>query len=277
MHPSEFIARCTVRIQSIKNDGKPSGGTGFFFAFNQTDTGYVPVIITNKHVVSDISEMIIFISIRDLNSKTTTESVPITIEKPESRFIFHPDSRVDIAALPIADLIFQMKRAEKELILYHFGMNDIPSDEEFNKFLFIEDVISSGYPNGIFDEVNNMPVIRRGITATHPGLNWKGQDKFLIDMAIFPGASGSPVFIYNPSGFTDSEGNINIGGVRIKLIGIVYAVLMHDLKGKIEVSDIPAAMDYETRMKTPNNIGVVYNSKLLKWFEAFFRNKTEEK
>jgi hypothetical protein len=29
-----------------------------------------------------------------------------------------------------------------------------------------------GYPNGIWDAKNNLPVIRKGITATHANIPW---------------------------------------------------------------------------------------------------------
>ena len=52
-----------------------------------------------------------------------------------------------------------------------------------------------GYPDGIWDSVNNLPVIRKGITATHPHISWNGKTEFLTDIASFPGSSGSPYFL----------------------------------------------------------------------------------
>jgi len=55
-----------------------------------------------------------------------------------------------------------------------------------------------GYPNGLWDHVNNLPLIRRGITASHPGVDYQiegqnGPGVTVIDMACFPDSSGSPV------------------------------------------------------------------------------------
>lgn len=50
-----------------------------------------------------------------------------------------------------------------------------------------------GYPDGIWDEFNNQPIVRRGITATHPKNDFNGKGEFLIDAVCFPGSSGSPV------------------------------------------------------------------------------------
>ena len=70
----------------------------------------------------------------------------------------------------------------------------------------IEDIIFIGYPNGIWDSVNNMPILRKGSTATHPCLNYNGKKEFMIDAACFPGSSGSPVLIFNENGYKDKKG-----------------------------------------------------------------------
>jgi len=68
-----------------------------------------------------------------------------------------------------------------------------------------------GYPVGIWDSANNMPVIRRGITATHPGKDYEGKSEFMIDAACFPGSSGSPVFLFNLGSYPQKAGGIVIG------------------------------------------------------------------
>ncbi len=64
-----------------------------------------------------------------------------------------------------------------------------------------------GYPSGIFDPKNSYPILRSGIIATDPHIDFefnpqlqekygfpvKGIKGFLIDAAIFPGSSGSLV------------------------------------------------------------------------------------
>ena len=52
-----------------------------------------------------------------------------------------------------------------------------------------------GYPIGLIDEYNNKPIVRKGITATTYNIDYNGKKEFLIDIACFPGSSGSPIFI----------------------------------------------------------------------------------
>src|SRR5690606_27633581 len=50
-----------------------------------------------------------------------------------------------------------------------------------------------GYPTGLWDDVNNYPLLRKGSVATHPHIDFKGKKEFLIDIPLYPGSSGSPV------------------------------------------------------------------------------------
>lgn len=77
-------------------------------------------------------------------------------------------------------------------------LSDIPSKEEIvNTISRIEDITVVGYPDGIWDSYNNMPIVRKGITATSLQLDFNNEPKFLIDAAIYGGSSGSPVYIFN--------------------------------------------------------------------------------
>jgi hypothetical protein len=80
-----------------------------------------------------------------------------------------------------------------------------------------------GCPRGIYDAANNFPIVRRGITATSIGRDYSGRPEFMVDMACFPGSSGSPVFI-NQLGFVDRNTNAYmVDGRRFFFVGILYS------------------------------------------------------
>jgi hypothetical protein len=129
-----------------------------------------------------------------------------------------------------------------------------------------------GYPNGISDAVNNVPVCRRGITATPAYLNFEERTEFLIDAAIYPGSSGSPVFIFNQSGWTDRSGQTLMGGLRIMLVGIVYATAQHSVEGELKI--VPAPTDRTMAIsKIPNNIGVCIKASRILDFEPILTQR----
>ena len=105
-----------------------------------------------------------------------------------------------------------------------------------------------GYPNGLWDQKNNRPIARKGITATHPGINYNGKQEFLIDVACFPGSSGSPVLLYNPCNYIDRMDNC-FSKPRVKFLGILRAGPVHIIRPLKDIT-----------IKMPNNLGMVINS-----------------
>jgi hypothetical protein len=66
-----------------------------------------------------------------------------------------------------------------------------------------------GYPKGFWDRVNNLPVVRKGITATPIYIDYNGKKEFLLDIPIFSGSSGSPIVLFNEGSYsTKKEGLI---------------------------------------------------------------------
>ena len=145
--------------------------------------------------------------------------------------------------------------------------------------ILMEEITMVGYPNGIWDQVNNMPIFRRGITATHPNLDWNGKSEFLIDAACFPGSSGSPVFLYNQIGYATKSKGMTIGPSRVKLLGILYAGPQHTASGEIKIVAVPTQNVPVAFTSIPNNLGIVIKAVNLEAFEDIFQKilETERK
>jgi len=88
----------------------------------------------------------------------------------------------------------------------------------------LEEVTFIGYPNGIYDSANKNALIRKGITSTPVWNNYLGKPNFLIDASVFPGSSGSPVFIFNQGSYP-SSGGITIGS-RLLFVGVLESTLL---------------------------------------------------
>ncbi len=114
-----------------------------------------------------------------------------------------------------------------------------------------------GYPNGLWDEVHNKPIFRKGITASHLKFDYNGKKEFLIDAACFPGSSGSPVFLLYEGAFNDRNGEL-YGGTKFNLLGTLYAGPQHTAKGEIMIKPINQLPTIMTSI--PNNLGFVIKS-----------------
>lgn len=273
MTASELVLLCTIRIETIVPNGI-STGTGFFFSFLENDkTGqYVPTIVTNKHVIKNAIIGKLRFSLKDRDGKPLLgEFYDLVLDNFESRWIKHPDSSVDLCILPIANIHEEIEKSQKSLYYSMFTVKEIPTSGEISKdFSKIEDITIIGYPDGIWDAYNNMPIVRKGITATALQTDFNNQPEFLVDAAIYGGSSGSPVLVLNQGSYSLPDGRL-IAGNRVKLVGIIYAVAQHTVNGEIKIVEAPVAKTSVAITQIPNNLGVAIHARKLKEFEGILR------
>lgn len=267
---SERLAHSTVRMECDTPDGRGTG-TGFFFRCLNEGSRFVPVIVTNKHVVAAATIGRFHLTLADAEGDPRIGS-HIRIELPDfqRRWIDHPDPTVDLCVMPIQPLIEEAYAAGHRFFYTSLDGSLIPSADELADLGALEDVIMIGYPNGIWDASNNMPIIRRGVSATHPNLDYEGRREFMIDAACFPGSSGSPVFLYN-NGWTTRAGGTVMGNLRVKLLGVLYAGPQHTATGEIRIVNVPTQQRAIALSTIPNNLGLIIKSSRILEMDAVLR------
>ncbi|CAN7464035.1 S1 family peptidase [Pseudomonas brassicacearum] len=220
---AEQIFYSTVKLTALQGGAVASTGTGFFFQFAIDGERTAPAIITNNHVVNGNDAIIAICHLSDAN-KPSGKYITCNITLGKDRIIPHPDPDVDLCAILIGDLLNQTLAANTPIFFIGLAASLIPTELEWQNFDAIEEVTMIGCPNGISDEVNNLPISRKGITASSLTKNYNGKREFMVDMACFPGSSGSPVFVYDRDGYRDRQTNNYMMGLsRLKLVGILYA------------------------------------------------------
>ena len=230
---SEQLEHCTVIIRCLDAKGISSSGTGFVFGLFPQNDQSVPVVVTNKHVVADNARGYIRLTLRTADGNPDYgKFVDIDIPNFANAWIPHPDPQVDLVVFPCGPMLDSLAKSGKQTFVVSLDPRLVPTIGELRDLTPLEELLIVGYPDGIFDAKNNVPVFRRGITATPAYLEFDGRKEFLVDAAIYPGSSGSPVFLYNQGAWTDRRGHLQIGG-RVKLLGIIYAVALHDANGEI--------------------------------------------
>jgi trypsin-like peptidase len=247
-----------------------STGTAFLFEFAKDGILSVPTIVTNKHVIAGAKNgRIIFSKQAREGHRLDNEKIVVDLNDFDKGWLLHPDPDVDLAVLPIPNVLRGLKTQNIEPYIAILGIVNIPTPEEWNQLSPVEEVTIIGYPNGIWDEHNNLPITRRGITATPANKDYLGKKEFLIDAAIFSGSSGSPVFIINEGGYGTEQGFVM--GNRYLFLGIVHAVYQYETTGEISIEDIPTISKPVARSRIPNNLGLVIKSTKLLEFEAMMR------
>lgn len=146
-------------------------------------------------------------------------------------FYNHPDPNIDLCAMPIEPTCDFARKQGYHIYYRSFMPNMVPTQASVEALSAVEEIIMIGYPTGLWDQKHNLPIFRRGITASHPAIDFNGLPDFVIDMACFPGSSGSPVIFYRPP---TSQRDAVFG-----LLGILHSGPTYRVKGSIEVIDIP--------------------------------------
>ena len=230
------------------------------------------VIITNKHVIKDGGWAHLTMNIKNQDgSPNLTQHHTFTIASFDELWHLHPDPDIDLCALPVGNM-FKLFKEHSNIDLFYnaFTEESMPNPDLFGRLQAMEDIVMIGYPSGIYDTVNNRPVFRRGITATSLDLDYCGKPKFLIDSAVFPGSSGSPIcLLFN--GVYSVMGSLPPAGVALMLVGVVHAVHVSNTKGK--VTEMPInQLPLESMTRIPNNLGIVIRYDKILDFKEILRD-----
>lgn len=250
-----------------------STATSFLYAydFKKNSQSFNIAMVTNKHVVEKAKYIRYTFNINDENNEIIPgETVKVTLDENDIKsFIYHPNG-LDLAAIDITDIILEYRKTKNIFLnITPIAPTQIPSDEEWNNLNSIEEVIMIGYPKGIWDDINNLPVFRKGVTATHPSYDFKGQPEFLIDAACLPGSSGSPVFLNNTGYYWDkTTGSYKLES-KFYFLGIQYQIPIHAVIATSSCYETPVTLQSGEIViaKVPTNLGYIIKSTELSFIE----------
>jgi len=185
---------CTVRVDTVLDDGSEGSGTAFVIR-HAHPRGVSDFVVTNRHLVEGVRRGGLVFTQKRHGRPAFGQRFQLNIDEFPAAWFLHPDAEVDLALVPLSPLQQAAQQQGVELYVEPIDSRLIPDAATWDAFDALEDVLFVGYPSGVWDQVNLMPILRRGTTATPAALDFEGQRQFLIDAAVYPGSSGSPVFI----------------------------------------------------------------------------------
>jgi len=271
---AEQLFFTTVRIDTDNGDGTSGSGTGFLFSYLDGDEEY-PFVVTNKHVVNKAqSGWLSFLKRRD-GMPSLGNGYRLAISEWQDAWFGHPDESVDIAICPFAPIEEHIRKTDG-VDLYYRQVNSsmIPTPEQAAELDAVEMVTFIGYPNGIWDSKNLLPVARRGTTASPIEVDFENTPRFLIDASVFGGSSGSPVFILSQGSIASKSGGIKLGGSRFHFVGVVAAVFHRTHLNEIISVPIPTQTQPMVVQQEMIDLGIVFKARTVsETIEEFLRQK----
>lgn len=264
----------TTRLVVEKSDGNGSVGTGFFFVVRINEEVSYPLLVTNKHMIcngnneEDWKTLTFKVNKADDNGKPLFGNVEqIVIQNtPDETVFIHPD--VDLCAFSFGGYLNRFEAKGIKICYKYFPEELIPNGDDMPIISSIEDILMVGYPDGMADEKNNLPIVRRGITATDFKIDYNGRKEFLIDASIFKGSSGSPIVICNIGSYNNAEGKLCLGD-RTLFLGIQYRGEFSKFQNNIYIKDENGKFhnDPDTLSAYFNDLGFCVKSECLLYFK----------
>lgn len=271
----ENILFTTVRIEATLPNNSISTGTGFIFNYVKNDKQYL-FVVTNKHIIKDTIEGKLTFNQSDGEKPIFGKVFTIGYPNFEKQWIGHPQQDIDVAIMPFAPVLNELSNRGVQIFFKSITPDIIPSDKLLREEIdAVEDIVFVGYPSDIYDRRNLLPVVRRGITATPISVDFEGKPTFLIDASIFPGSSGSPVFLCNIGSYSPKGKGLVVGS-RVFFLGVVASVFIRKDLNTIELIDIPTGKIPVVATTQMVDLGIVYKSIVIKeLIEEFLKTRGE--
>ncbi|MFE9813535.1 trypsin-like peptidase domain-containing protein [Streptomyces sp. NPDC005773] len=229
--PTKQLLFSTIRIS---NTGLGAVGTGFIVHTPIENDLSVPLIVTNKHVLEGTNQLTL-----GFLAKSTETGEPRYGERRDvaisgDAWAGHPDPQVDIAVIPIAEIV----NAVDDLFYRSIPVSFMEFTEDEIFIDAVEEITFIGYPSGHQDPFHLTPIIRRGISATPIDMPFGGKEIFLVDGSVFGGSSGSPVFLLNEGTYRSGPTNVSAGN-RLVLVGIIAASMQQVTNEPVVSNHVP--------------------------------------
>ena len=250
----EQLLYTTLRIECKDHGGNVTGiGTGFLLSRPVGENQYKLYLVSNKHVLIGTPKILVSF-IGNENGVPQHQSVhKVEIQGVAQAVKGHPDPEVDIAVMECTGLFGMMDHR----IYYQYVPYEMLADFKEPELSVAENVYFVGYPDGRYDQSNHLPLMRTGMIASHPRFDFNGKPQFVIDAQVFPGSSGSPVYI-DLTFENMRNGRVAIGERKVKLLGIVAQTMIRNN----ELLALPSSTNYVTQEVL--GLGIVFKATAIK-------------
>jgi S1-C subfamily serine protease len=200
--------------------GEVATGTGVVVGRTcKTDpTMGAATLVTAAHVLEKMAGDDLVVQVHIKRPDGTWQKVPHPLKIRENgRPTWVRHSEADVAAMYVSlpeGALTQFLPAEL------FATDKVLTELEIHPG---DEVFALGFPHGVEANVFGFPILRSGHIASFPLLPQAEVRTFLVDMEVFPGNSGGPVYLWDRNRLYG--GGVHVGEVSL-LMGIVTDTIL---------------------------------------------------
>ncbi len=241
-------------------------GTGFFYCIDLDKGKKSTILITNKHVINYNSNEEVTIKFHLHQGKHNAfESKTV---KFKTKWIFHPSMDICFCFIgPINEKLESIIRTRLNII-------SISRDyiiDNCGEYAPLDELVMVGYPIGLYNQEYNYPIFRKGYIASDPSVDYTDEQSLMlsdhrigiVDIACFPGSSGSPIFVYKKIIIKNEDGFLVQVINQPKLLGILFAGPIYNADGELTMDNIPIVLSPSVHTLIMTNLGYYIKSQIL--------------
>jgi len=223
---SANLSKLTTPVEVEFRDGRTVQGSGFFYLEYKPIEGETEglhwhdvthmYLVTAKHVIQpnrlgDIVRLTYALRVGD-GDHTVWHRLNLDGKTLGMRLHLCKKEATDVAVVDIYEQWTDEMKKSADLQAHFLGASAV-SPEKFPGRTPAEiqpgdDVMVIGYPLGMDDPFNKLPIFKRGLLNTPIGMHFDGKDAFLFDFKYYDGASGSLIIAKSPQIFVTKEGKV---------------------------------------------------------------------
>jgi hypothetical protein len=200
-----FYTTPRIVVESIRDGdnvtrlARPTIGSSLILAAGRIGFEKTLYVATCRHVVEDAEDASILF-LKSQAEKVAAGEPRVHEYRKQKRFAdmwYYPkDANIDVAIAPLSfgELGNAMSDVAYTAVPLTAGINHFLDVNRAHTYDF-EELLFSGYPEGLWDPHSGFPIVRRAITATPLKADYRGEPVFLIDGAVHHGCSGGPVVV----------------------------------------------------------------------------------
>ena len=243
----------------------------------QIGTGYVCLVefgggqstcalVTNMHVIEHATHLSFDVHLAAEGNEGTpdSETLGINFLLKQVRVLPHP--HCDLVAIAITAFLNAAAAMKgRKIFLLPLSPSAFLTDEAALGLDLVEPITMVGYPSGLWDEQNKLPLFRRGYTASHPAIDFNGKPEFSVDIAVFSGSSGSPVFLIEQGLLFNKGDTAWSPKQRFLFLGTLWGGPRMTEKGEIRVEPVPTSGNIHVETGVRMHLGWVIKARETLW------------
>ena len=183
----------TVRLRTRSSNNEIYDATAFIFIY-QMEQGDFPFLVTTYSAVqrASIGSMSFFQQIDD--EFALGKPHILDIDNFSKLWYSRDEVSHNVAITPFLPFAKHLSEKGVSIVTQGITSQHLPANKNYYELTFNSPLYYVGYPIGVWDHKNYLPIVRNAVIASLPMVNYQGHEQLLLNTTVLAGSEGSPVF-----------------------------------------------------------------------------------